>query len=211
MLPAAASRRALNRPPRRPAAPRRYALTGKEVTSILMQRLVAVDGKVRTDKTFPVGFMDVVTIPKTDEHFRLVYDAKGRFVVHRISKEEAAYKLCKVRRVQFGKGGVPFIATHDGRTIRYPDPDIKVRWPGEERGRGVWQRGRDRNRVPKDKKGPELWDAVSGLGKGSRRAGAVAQWAASDKKGGGKPGQHCRRLNPWPAQDDLANNIGFGG
>jgi hypothetical protein len=100
-----------------------------------MQRLVEVDNKVRTDKTYPVGFMDVVTIPKTDEHFRLVYDAKGRFVVHRISKEEAAYKLCKVRRVQFGKGGIPYIATHDGRTIRYPDPDIKVRGVGT-RGRG---------------------------------------------------------------------------
>jgi len=43
----------------------KYALTGKEVTSILMQRLVEVDGKVRTDKTYPVGFMDVVDIPKT--------------------------------------------------------------------------------------------------------------------------------------------------
>jgi hypothetical protein len=28
---------------------------------------------------------------------RLLYDAKGRFVVHRISAEEANYKLCKVR------------------------------------------------------------------------------------------------------------------
>ena len=34
----------------------KYALTYKEVTSILMQRHVKVDGKVRTDKTFPVGF-----------------------------------------------------------------------------------------------------------------------------------------------------------
>jgi len=25
-----------------------------------------------------------------------------------------------------GPGGVPFITTHDGRTIRYPHPDIKV-------------------------------------------------------------------------------------
>lgn len=32
----------------------------------------------------------------------------------------------QVRRVEFGKGGVPYVATHDGRTIRYPDPDIKV-------------------------------------------------------------------------------------
>jgi len=104
----------------------KYALNGKEVKSILMQRLVKVDGKVRTDATYPAGFMDVVDIDKTDEHFRLVYDTKGRFVVHRISREEASYKLCKVKKLQFGKGGIPFIATHDGRTIRYPDPEVKV-------------------------------------------------------------------------------------
>jgi small subunit ribosomal protein S4e len=103
----------------------KYALTGKEVKMILMQRLVKVDGKYRTDTTYPAGFMDVITLEKTDDHFRLVYDAKGRFVVHRISAEEANYKLCKVRRMQFGKGGIPYIGTHDGRTIRYPDPEVK--------------------------------------------------------------------------------------
>ena len=41
-------------------------------------------------------------------------------------QEEAGYKLLKVTRQQVGKGGVPYIATHDGRTLRYPDPDIKV-------------------------------------------------------------------------------------
>lgn len=56
---------------------------------------------------------------------RLVYDTKGRFVVHRITPEEASYKLCKVKRMQFGKGGIPYIATHDGRTIRYPDPEVR--------------------------------------------------------------------------------------
>ncbi|KAL5657638.1 hypothetical protein ACJX0J_030801, partial [Zea mays] len=33
------------------------ALTYREVISILMQRHVLVDGKVRTDKTYPAGFM----------------------------------------------------------------------------------------------------------------------------------------------------------
>lgn len=51
-----------------------------------MQRLVKVDGKVRTDATYPAGFMDVIDIEKTDEHFRLIYDSKGRFVTHRITK-----------------------------------------------------------------------------------------------------------------------------
>ena len=91
-----------------------------------MQRHVKVDGKIRTDPTYPAGFMDVIEIEKTNEAFRLVFDPKGRFVPHRIGKDESSYKLCKVKRQQFGKSNVPYIATHDGRTIRYPDPDIKV-------------------------------------------------------------------------------------
>jgi len=104
----------------------RYALTGREVTLILMQRLIKVDGKVRTDATFPAGFMDVISIERTGEHFRLLYNTKGRFALHRIKNEEANFKLCKVRRVQLGPEGIPFLSTHDGRTIRYPHPDIKV-------------------------------------------------------------------------------------
>jgi len=104
----------------------KYALTGREVTLIVAQRLVKVDGKVRTDNTYPAGFMDVISIDKSGEHFRLMYDVKGRFAVHRITEEESKYKLCKVRRVQLGAKGVPHLVTHDGRTIRYPDPAIKV-------------------------------------------------------------------------------------
>ncbi|RDX51250.1 40S ribosomal protein S4 [Lentinus brumalis] len=104
----------------------KYALTGREVTSIVMQRLIKVDGKVRTDPTYPAGFMDVITIEKSGEHFRLLYDVKGRFTIHRISPEEATYKLLKVRKVALGNKGVPYVVTHDGRTIRYPDPLIKV-------------------------------------------------------------------------------------
>merc|ERR1711881_438160 len=76
----------------------KYALTGKEVQKILMQRLVKIDGKVRTDPNFPVGFMDVISIEKTDEHFRVLFGAKE----------------------------VPYMVPHDGRTIRYPDPSTKM-------------------------------------------------------------------------------------
>lgn len=104
----------------------KYALNGRESKAILMQRHVKVDGKVRTDATYPAGFMDVISIAATGENFRLVYDVKGRYAVHRISEEEATYKLGKVKRVQLGKKGIPYVVTHDGRTIRYPDPAIKV-------------------------------------------------------------------------------------
>jgi len=104
----------------------KYALTGDEAKKILKQRLIKVDGKVRTDVTYPAGFMDVITIDRTGEYFRLIYDVKGRYTVHRITKEEAAYKLAKVKKVQTGPKGIPFLVTHDGRTIRYPDPVINV-------------------------------------------------------------------------------------
>lgn len=103
----------------------KYALNKREVTAIMMQRLVSVDHKVRTDSNYPTGFMDVIQIAKTGENFRMMLDVKGRFTVHRISEEEAKYKLCKVRKMQVGSKGVPFIVTHDGRTIRYPDPLIR--------------------------------------------------------------------------------------
>jgi small subunit ribosomal protein S4e len=104
----------------------KYALTYDETKRIMKQRLIKVDGKVRTDVTYPAGIMDVVTIEKTGENFRLVYDVKGRYTIHRITPEEAKYKLCKVRKTLMGAKGVPMIITHDGRTIRYPDPSIKV-------------------------------------------------------------------------------------
>jgi small subunit ribosomal protein S4e len=69
---------------------------------------------------------DVISIEKSGEHFRLLYDIKGRFAIHRITAEEATYKLLKVKKVQLGAKGVPFLVSHDGRTIRYPDPAIKV-------------------------------------------------------------------------------------
>jgi len=104
----------------------KYALTYREVKMIVMQRLIKVDGKVRTDMFYPAGFMDVVQIDKTKENFRMLYDTKGRFTLHKVSKDEASYKLCRVKKVMRGPKGVPFAVTHDGRTLRYPDPDVKA-------------------------------------------------------------------------------------
>merc|ERR1711862_523290 len=59
----------------------KYALTAKEVSLIMKQRLVKIDGKCRTDPRYPCGFMDVVQIEKTNENFRLIYDVRGRFTV----------------------------------------------------------------------------------------------------------------------------------
>jgi len=118
----------------------KYALTRREVIIVTARRLIKVDHKIRTDLNFPTGFMDIVSIDKTDEQFRILFDTKGRFVLHRVPIEESQFKLCRVKHVIVGSkasvghnpfkpgrdGAIPFLVTHDGRTIRYPDPLIKT-------------------------------------------------------------------------------------
>ena len=93
---------------------------------IVKSRHIRVDGKVRTDTKFPLGFQDVVTINRTGEHFRLVYDTKGRFSLVRIPMTDAHWKLLKIKRKALGSRAIPYIVTHDGRTIPYPNPKIKI-------------------------------------------------------------------------------------
>lgn len=38
----------------------KYALNKREVTNIVMQRVVKVDAKVRTDSNYPTGFMGIL-------------------------------------------------------------------------------------------------------------------------------------------------------
>eukprot|EP00465_Bigelowiella_longifila_P002916 CAMPEP_0185260952 /NCGR_PEP_ID=MMETSP1359-20130426/9458_1 /TAXON_ID=552665 /ORGANISM="Bigelowiella longifila, Strain CCMP242" /LENGTH=274 /DNA_ID=CAMNT_0027847411 /DNA_START=27 /DNA_END=851 /DNA_ORIENTATION=- len=118
----------------------KYALTGREVMMIVMRRLVEIDHKIRTDVNYPAGFMDVITIAKSNEKFRLLYDVKGRFVLQKINTAESKFKLLKVvkkfksKKASIGRnpfqtgqaGTIPVIVTHDGRTIRYPDPKVKI-------------------------------------------------------------------------------------
>ena len=87
---------------------------------------IRLDGKPKTDPKYPAGFQDVLSISSTNEFFRLLYDIKGRFILHSIDSEEAKFKLCKVRARLVAPNHVPYIVTHDGRTIRYPHPDIKI-------------------------------------------------------------------------------------
>ena len=109
----------------------KYALTNHEVKMICMQRLVKVDGKPSPPVSWVICLefvlvSDVVTLEGSSDRFRLLYDVKGRFVLHRIDENEAQYKLCKVVKRQLSSKKIPFIVTHDARTIRFPDPSVKV-------------------------------------------------------------------------------------
>ena len=54
----------------------KYALTGNEVLKIVKQRLIKVDGKVRTEVNYPAGFMG-----NSDSLDMGLYTTKPVFVV----------------------------------------------------------------------------------------------------------------------------------
>ena len=103
-------------------------MNANEVKKIVKdkQGLIKVDNRVRKDTNFPCGIMDVITIEKTGEFFRILLDVKGRFQPHKIGSEEAKFKLCKIVKKAIGKNKIPYIVTNDGRTIRYPHPEIQI-------------------------------------------------------------------------------------
>lgn len=105
-----------------------YALSTADARKICKDKegLIKVDNKVRREPRYPAGFSDVISIDKTGRHYRMLYDVKGKFAVHEIESREATFKLCKVKRKALGANKIPYIVTHDGRTLRYPHPSINI-------------------------------------------------------------------------------------
>lgn len=101
-----------------------YARTGKEVVHILKNKMILINGRVRKDKRFPVGLFDVLSIPKSNEHYRILYNTAGRFILHPISEEESKFRLGIVSKKQILKKNIPVVYTKDGSSFRFSDREI---------------------------------------------------------------------------------------
>ncbi len=92
------------------------AEVGKEAKKIIKAREILVDGRVRTDHKYPVGLMDVISIPRIGKHYRVVPHEHGMKLVE-ISEEEANKKLCRIEDKTMVRGGKLQLNLHDGRNI----------------------------------------------------------------------------------------------
>ena len=101
------------------------AKSSREVKSILNNRLVKVDGKIRTEPKFPVGFMDAISLEKSDKYYTLSIDHKGRLAVQEITKQEANKKIVKVIKKHTIKKGKINLTFHDGRNM-IADNNVRV-------------------------------------------------------------------------------------
>lgn len=100
-----------------------FAETRKEAKTIAAQEKVLVDGKVKRQDDFPLGLMDVISLPDADKFFRILPSAKG-LVVHSISKEEANFKLCRIEDKMVVRKGQVQLNLHDGSNllVKVADP-----------------------------------------------------------------------------------------
>ena len=92
------------------------AQTRKEAKTIVSQGKVCVDGEARRRDSFPVGLMDIISMPDADKNFRVIPSKKG-LILHPISKEEASFKLCRIEDRTIIKKGLVQLNLHDGSNL----------------------------------------------------------------------------------------------
>jgi small subunit ribosomal protein S4e len=96
------------------------AENAREARKLLRAGVVLVDGKAVRDPSFPIGLMDMISIPLAQKHIR-VSMSKGKLAFTPVSKDLTLQKLCRISsKRQLGKSKFQ-IGLHDGRTIIVED------------------------------------------------------------------------------------------
>lgn len=101
--------------------------TTRETKILLTKKEVLVDGKKRKDVKDCISFMDVISFPEIDEHYRLVMDQKGKLATIKIDAKEAKLKIVKIINKKKVKGAKMQLGLFDSRNvISKKDDDAKV-------------------------------------------------------------------------------------
>ena len=111
----------------------KLAKTAKEVHYIMTNGLVLVNHKRMLNHKSVVGLFDVITNTKSNEHFRLLLSVERRFILQKISSDEAKFRLTKVKSKSSDKmlidgkeENVPITRTFCGYNFRYANPAINL-------------------------------------------------------------------------------------
>jgi small subunit ribosomal protein S4e len=99
-----------------------YATNAREAKKIVEAGEILVDHQPRKSLKYGAGLMDVVTIPKTDENFRIVPGEKGPMMPP-IPTSKADAKLVRVMGKSTLKGGKLQLNLHDGSNLEIPGSD----------------------------------------------------------------------------------------
>jgi len=93
-----------------------FAKTRKEAKTIVSQGKIHVNGEIRRKDNFPVGLMDVISIPDIAKSYRVLPSYKG-LILNEIGNEESKFKISRIEdKTVVGNGNIQ-LHLHDGSNI----------------------------------------------------------------------------------------------
>ncbi len=99
--------------------------TAREAKRIIGNREMFVDGKAVKNPKMPVGFMDVISLPKMNQSYRMLLTDKGKLTLVPVDESEAAWELCRIENKTVIKGGKFQLNLSGGRNIVLDKNDYK--------------------------------------------------------------------------------------
>ena len=116
--------------------------TTKESKYMIRSQGVLVNGTRRYDEKFPVGFLDVLSLPTIGEHYRLIVNDNNKLTFTKLTEAESKVKISKISTKMQLPGGKLQVNCTDGRnflmdhkdamklatgdTVLYSMPDQKI-------------------------------------------------------------------------------------
>ncbi len=101
-----------------------FAETRKEAKTIVAQGKVQVDGRIRKNDDFPVGVMDVISLPEAGKSFCVLPYYKG-LLFNPIGAEQSKFKLCRIEDKTTCNDGQVQLHLHDGSNLTIKIADLK--------------------------------------------------------------------------------------
>ena len=112
--------------------------TAREAKRIIGNREFFVDGKAVKNPKAPVGFMDIVSVPKMGLYFRMLLTDKGKLALVPVDEAETKWELCRIDDKTLVKGGKVQLNLSGGRNLLLDKNDykcgdtLKVTFEGQE-------------------------------------------------------------------------------
>ncbi|MGM5479989.1 MAG: 30S ribosomal protein S4e [Nanobdellota archaeon] len=93
----------------------------KQANILLKEKDCLVDQKTAHDIRRPVGFMDVISLKKSKEDYRILLNDKKKLSAVKISQAESKKKVLRIINKTTLKGSITQLNTSDGRCVRVDD------------------------------------------------------------------------------------------
>ncbi len=104
----------------------KYCKTSNEVKATLRDKEILVDGKRKRNLKDLVGFMDVLSIPVSNEEYRMHINKNKKLQLLSIPNEEASSKVCKIIGKTTLKKGKHQLNLFDGKNILVKEDKYKI-------------------------------------------------------------------------------------